>query len=112
MSSDPTEPMLGTAVCNAVTTYVQNDAGSLSEPSSETHATERSSPDDSPSQSARRVVLPNPAGADTSVSLDSAPRRSSSSSRGRVTRPRRTFGTYNFVAITGRATASPFPVHQ
>jgi hypothetical protein len=32
-----------------------------------------------------------------------------SSSLGRATRPRRSFGTYSFVAISGPATQSPFP---
>src|ERR1017187_6716555 len=109
MSSSALEPTLGTAVWSAVTTHVQNDAGSLSEESSESHATERSSPGASASHSARSVVLPNPAGADTSVSLDSAPRRRRTRSLGRVTRPRRSFGTYSLVAIIGRATRFPIP---
>ena len=50
-------------------------------------------------QSASSVVVPNPAGADTNVSLDSAPRRRRSPSLGRVTRARRSFGTYSLVAI-------------
>ena len=82
MSSSALEPTLGTAPWSAVTTYVQNDAGSLSAGSSESHATERSPSGVSPSQSARSVVLPNPAGADTSVSLASAPRRRCASEPG------------------------------
>jgi len=109
MSSSAREPTPGTAVWIAVTTYVQKDDGSLSEGSSESHATERSSPSVSPSHSARSVVLPNPAGADTSVSLDSSPRRKRSVSLGRVTRPRRSFGTYSLVAIIGRAMRFPTP---
>lgn len=72
----------------------------------ESHATEWSSSAASSSHSARSVVLPNPAGADTSVSFDAAPRRRHSWSRGRVTKPVRSFGTYSLVAITGRAMAS------
>ena len=58
-------------------------------------ATPRTGPPRLPpaSHAARSVVLPNPAGADTSVSLASAPRPSRSRSRGRATRPRRSFGT-------------------
>jgi len=49
MSSSAPGPKPGTAVWSAVTTYVQNDEGSLSEGSSESHATEESSPGVSPS---------------------------------------------------------------
>ena len=44
------------------------------------------------SHSASSVVLPKPAGAETSVSFDAAPRSSRSLSRGRGTRPRRDRG--------------------
>ena len=63
-------------------------------------------------QSASSVVVPNPAGADTSVSLDSAPRRRRAPCLGRVTRARRSFGTYSLVAINGRAMGSHSTVHN
>ena len=60
------------------------------------------------SQSASSVVLPNPAGADTSVSADSAPRLRRSLSLGRATRPRRRLGTWSLVSSSGPAmTTSP-----
>jgi hypothetical protein len=45
------------------------------------------------SHSATSVDLPKPAGAEMSVSFDSAPRRRRPMSRGRATRPRRSLGT-------------------
>ena len=64
------------------------------------------------SHSASSVVLPNPAGADTSVSADSAPRLRRSLSRGRGTRPRRHLGTWSFVSSSGPAmTTSPQEAH-
>ena len=74
------------AVFSAATRYVQNNAGSLSRWSSESHATDRPSAGAAASHSASSVVLPNPAGADTSVSADSAPRLRRSLSLGRATR--------------------------
>jgi hypothetical protein len=56
-----------------VTTYVQNNAGSLSRRSSESHAAGPPLDVVSASQSASSVVLPNPGGADISVSCDSGP---------------------------------------
>src|ERR1019366_4653738 len=46
---------------------------------------------------------PNPAGADTSVSADSAPRLRRSLSLGRATRPRCRLGTWSLVASSGPA---------
>src|SRR5215212_8847204 len=107
MTSRASAATSGTAAWSAVTTYVQNDTGSLSAASSDSHATGCDAPGVGPSHSARSVVLPNPAGADTSVNLDSPPLRRRSVSLGRVTRPPRSRGTYNLVAITGRAMNSP-----
>ncbi len=45
------------------------------------------------SHSVSSVVLPKPAGADTSINFDAAPRSRRSLSRGRGTRPRRDLGT-------------------
>ena len=61
-------PTAGATVCNAATTYDQNTVGSLSCSSSDSHAVERRPPSESPNHSLSSVVLPNPAGADTSVS--------------------------------------------
>ena len=74
---------------SAAITYVQNDAGSLSPWSSESHAADRRPAGAAASHSASSVVLPKPAGAETSVSLDSAPRPRRSLRRGRGTTPRR-----------------------
>jgi hypothetical protein len=60
-------PRPGAAVCRAVTTYVQNVAGSLSLVSSDNQATGVPSEGAAASQFASMVVLPNPAGADISV---------------------------------------------
>ena len=79
-------PPPGAAVVSAATRYVQNNAGSLSRRSSESHATDRPSAGAAASHSASSVVLPNPAGADTSVSAESAPRLRRSLSLGRATR--------------------------
>src|SRR4051794_14485871 len=80
---------------NARTTYAQNAQPSLSPGSSDTHALVASAPlaEDDASQSATRVDLPNPGGAETTVSLDRAPRSRSSDRRGRATRPGRGRGT-------------------
>ena len=55
------------------------------------------------SHSVSSVVLPNPAGADTSVSADSAPRLRRSLSLGRATRARRRLGTWSLVSSSGPA---------
>ena len=100
------------AVFSAATRYVQNNAGSLSRWSSESHATDRPSAGAAASHSASSVVLPNPAGADTSVSADSAPRLRRSLSLGRATEPRRHLGTWSLVSSRGPAmtTAPQEPV--
>jgi len=96
------------AVLSAVTTYIQNNAGSLSRWSSETHAAARPLDARPASQSASSVVLPNPAGADTSISSDSAPRLRRSLSLARATRSRRRLGTRSLVSSSGPAmTTSP-----
>ena len=79
-------------LCSAAIRYVQKVAGSLSLWSSESHAASRSSAGAAASHSASSVVLPNPAGAETSVNFASAPRFRRSLSRGRGTRPRRRVG--------------------
>ena len=64
------------------------------------------------SHSVSSVVLPNPAGADTSVSADSAPRLRRSLSLGRATRPRRRLGTWSLVSSSGPAmTTAPQEPH-
>ena len=98
----------GTAPWRAVTTYVQNDAGSLSDGSSESHATARSSPGVVVQPRGEQRRLAEPRRGRHQGQRESA-RRSRSRSRGRATRPRRSFGTYSLVAISGRATPSPFP---
>jgi hypothetical protein len=52
------------------------------------------------SQATTAVVLPNPAGAETSVSFAAAPRPRRAVSRPRSTTPARSFGTNSFVAIS------------
>ena len=77
--------LLGVALAGA--------AGWLSLWSSESHAAERLPAGGAASHSASSVVFPKPAGAETSVSFDSAPWFKRSVSRGRGTRPRRRLGT-------------------
>ena len=76
----------------AAITYAQKSPGSLSPGSSEIHPAGVSLPGVAASHSASRVVLPNPAGAVTRVSLRSAPCRNWAISRGRETRPGPPFG--------------------
>ena len=71
-ASEPV-PTVGATVCIAAITYVQKVVGSLSVWSSESHAVERSRCAAEASQAARSVVLPKPAGAETSVSRASMP---------------------------------------
>ena len=80
-------PTVGTTVRSAAITCVQNATGSLSPGSSESHAVTDPSAGAAPSHSARSVDLPNPAGADTSVSFDRVPRCTRSVRCGRDTRP-------------------------
>ena len=105
-SSSRTVDPKDTTASSAETTHAQNIEGSLSDGSSEIHATPVPSSEVSSNHSASNVVLPNPAGADTSTNRTSASTRSLSRSLGRATRPRRRFGTYNLVAMIGRATES------
>jgi hypothetical protein len=90
-----------TTASSAETTHDQNVDGSLSDGSSEIHATPVPSLAISSSHSASNVDLPKPAGADTSTNRTSGSTRSLSASLGRATRPRRRFGTYNLVAMIG-----------
>jgi len=78
-------PTPGATVCSAVIRYVQNDPDWLSAWSRESHAADRSPAGAAASHSASSVVLPKPAGAETSVSFDSAPRLKRSLSLGRPT---------------------------
>ena len=75
MSASAPEPTLGTAPWRAVTTYVQNDVGSLSAGSSESHATERWSSGVSPSHAAeqRRLAEPGRGGHQRQSRLSPAP---------------------------------------
>lgn len=72
-SGSASAPTPGTPLARAVTTYVQNVVGWLSPSSNDSHATARGCRGASASQAARAVVLPKPAGAETSASLLSAP---------------------------------------
>ena len=70
-------PTPGATVRSAAITYVQKDAGSLSPWSSDSHAADLSfacAARPAASHSASCVVLPKPAGADTSVNFDVLPR--------------------------------------
>ena len=81
-------PIPAATVRSAAITYAQNDAGSLSRPSSDSHAVSRSPAGPAgpaASHPASSVVLPKPAGAETSVSFDAVPWSSRSLSRGRGT---------------------------
>src|SRR5690349_4398860 len=102
-SASAPAPTAGKPVFSAATRYVQNNAGSLSRWSSESHATDRPSAAATASHSASSVVLPNPAGADTRVSADSAPRLRRSLRLRRATRLRRHLGTWSLVSSSGPA---------
>ena len=65
--------------------------------------------DPAASHSARSVVLPNPAGAETIINVEAAPRSRRSVNRGRGTRPRRDLGTKNFVWSKGAGTSISCP---
>ena len=69
----------------------------------------RRSPGPSANHSATSVVLPNPAGADTSVSAGSPLRSSAWRSRGRATIPRRRRGACSFVSTRGIAASAMWP---
>ncbi len=84
--------------CNAVTTYVQNRARSLSSGSSETQAMHTVGGFVSDcTQSARRVVFPKPGGAAMTVRGNWRRRSSDFNSRDRVTTPGRVGGIKNLV---------------
>src|SRR5690348_12598247 len=111
-SASAPAPTAGKPVFSAATRYVQNNAGSLSRGSSDSHATDRPPAAATASHSASSVVLPNPAGADTRVSADSAPRLRRSLSLGRTTRLRRHLGTWSLVSSSGPAmTTAPQEAH-
>src|SRR5258707_10441456 len=81
------DPTVGATVRNAAITCIQNVTGWLSPGSSDSHAVTDPSAGATPSHSARSVDLPNPAGAETSVSFDWVPRRTRSVRCGLDTRP-------------------------
>lgn len=81
-------------------TYAQNVAGSLSVASSDSQPGDWG-PSGLAVHSARRLVLPDPAGAEIKVSLAWVARCSLSTSRGRVTGPARSRGTCSFVPSSG-----------
>src|SRR5581483_10692385 len=82
--------------------------GSLSRWSSDSHATAGPPAETAASHSASSVVLPNPAGADTSVNAASTADPSRAPSLGRATRSRRGVGTCSLVLSSGPATV-PLP---
>ena len=92
-SASASSPTPGAAVLSAAMKYVQNNAGSLSLASSDSHAVVCPSAGADVNQSVSSVVLPKPAGADTSVSADSPARPRRSFSLERATNPRRRAGT-------------------
>ena len=96
-------PAVGTARWNAVATLNQKALGSLSAGSSDTQTGIRPSEAEA-SQAASSVVLPNPGGAEMSVTLACVARRNRSESRSRRTRDSRGRGTKNFVSGRVRAT--------
>ena len=75
-------------------------AGSSSEPSRETQATDLPSVDRSSAHSPSKVVLPKPAGAETSVSLRSSAAARLSRRRGRATRLGRVLGARSLVVTS------------
>ena len=83
-------PTSGAHRCSARNTYVQNVSGLLSPGSSESQATGRSI---GRQPFSNRVVLPKPAGAQTSVSFARNPQFNSAMSRPRGTEDSRVGGT-------------------
>ena len=77
-SSTARVPTPGLTFCSAATTYIQNHTGSLSERSSDSQPNRWSSPAPD-AHCASNVVLPQPAGALSSVSLRRRPADSASS---------------------------------
>jgi hypothetical protein len=105
-SGSTPSPRSGTTVRTALIRYVQNTVGSRSLCSRDSHAadlfrTARCS------HAATEVVLPNPAGAETSVSFVSAPSSRRSLNRERGTTPRRRRGMKSLVRTRGLAMAAP-----
>ena len=96
-------PRPGTADSSAARTYDQNNAGSLSRSSSESHATAAPSSATVPSHSVMSVVLPKPAGAETRINFASAAPARRACNRGRATRLRRGDGMWSFVSTSGFA---------
>ena len=86
-------PSSGRARCIAVAIAAQKEPDSLSVGSRDTHAVTCSSGSDAASHSASTVVLPNPGGAETSVSFARNPRCSRVMSRARGTEDSRGRGT-------------------
>ena len=74
-SSTARIPTPGLIFCSAATTYIQNHTGSLSEGSSDSQPNRWSSPPAPRAHCASNVVLPQPAGALSRVSLRQQPRR-------------------------------------
>jgi hypothetical protein len=95
-SSAPSRPApnAGSSVCRLVKTLARKRGHALSSLSSETQAKGRSS---RRSHSLSMVVLPKPAGAETSVSFASSPALSRPTNRGRGTCSRRIGGTVSLV---------------
>lgn len=87
-------PNPGAILCKAMMTYIRKRAGSLSSSSSESHATGSAL---LLIHSATSVVLPNPAGAESSVKLPYRPAFRRSIKPGRGTEPGRDAGINSFV---------------
>jgi hypothetical protein len=95
-------PASGATVRKAATRYGQNTAGSLSRSSRVSHAAGVPDSVVATSHCVSRVVLPNPAGAETSVNAESNPRLRCSVSRGRATvMPGRRRGIWNLLSSSG-----------
>src|SRR3984885_14310467 len=108
-SSTARIPTPGLIFCSAATTYIQNHTGSLSEGSTDSQPNRWSSsaPRD---HCASNVVLPQPAGALSRVSLQQRPADNVSSRAARRTGGAPVAGTGSLVASkTARAAPSPTP---
>src|SRR5215217_3887174 len=90
---------------SALTRYAKKRAGSLSASSKESQATDLPSSERSSNHSLSKVVLPNPAGAETRVSLRPSLRTRASRKRGRGTSSGRVLGTRTFVVTSASGTA-------
>ena len=102
-------PTSGRAACRAATTYVQKDGACSSPASRDTQATARCSAVEPASHAVTAVVLPKPAGAETSVSFASARARSREVRRVRSTALLRSLGTNSLVATRGLVMIGPLP---